>query len=138
MPIQYQPRITISQSNITNNVITTADPGTSLATDFYAIPPNVRTVVAEFRFDSATYDNIHISGQAQVLSNNQIFRLELIKDNDEGTVLSYTDDIISTTPIAFSMTKLNATTGNYQIIAIANSISNVGDAKINFLNLVKT
>lgn len=125
--------------NITNSYTNAGgDNGITLAANYYQIPVAVMVVVSEFYFDSSLHSNIIIYGQAQVLSTGQEFSMHLIKDNNINNILASSDTITATNPTSFTITKNNAESGNYQFIAYAANIGDVGDAKINYAILNKT
>jgi hypothetical protein len=124
-------------TTIINNSSTTSG-GISLATNFYQIPVAVYTVVAEFSFNQEEYSNISITGEAYVLQTGQEFRLYLIKNNDENNILAQSSLITSINPTSFTILKSGATSGTYQLLALATNIGSVGDARINYANLNKS
>jgi hypothetical protein len=124
---------------INNNTSISSGGGVSIATNFYQIPLDVQTLVAEFYFDSGSYNNIEIIGQAAVNEGANELQLYLVKNNNLASVLatSNPDPINSVTPQEFTITLNNAETGTYQLMALAN-IQEVGDARVLYASLNKT
>jgi len=128
----------VFNSIIIANANTTVTGGITLVNNYYQIPLQVYTIVSEFYFDAITYSKITISGQAQVTTSGQQLNLYLIKDNNIGSILASSSNILATSPTDFTVVLNSATDGNYQLLAYASNIGDVGDAKINYANLVKS
>jgi hypothetical protein len=132
MPL-FNPPVTVNNTSYSGG-------GVSLATNFYQIPLDIPTLVAEFYFDGNEFTNIEIVGQAVVTEGAYSLDLYLVKNNNLSTILarSVPDPINSVTPIDFTITLNNAETATYQLMALTPNIQDTGDARVLYAVLNRT